>query len=284
LKARELYNMLLNDFINENMKDDDWAAKMPNLDKYLFPEFKVNSGMGLMCDFTNEIKKVYTTVFLSEKVLSSILRNNISNAVIFSHHPTNWDLCNHSGYYPVEESYISKLKERNISIYILHYPLDNYSKYSTCGTLANKLMIKIEKPVFLYYNSACGVIGTTDCKNINELRERYSQAVGHETSLYLYGHENIEGEKVAVFPGAENSISVIDEMLMNNVKILITGVTLVNKWSKGTHEYEKNKCINLLGGTHYSSEKFALMEICKYFNDLGLQSEFINDEPNLFDL
>ena len=46
----------------------------------------------------------------------------------------------------------------------------------------------------------------------------------------------------------------------------------------------KKHKINLLGGTHYSSEKFASMEMCKYFTGLGLPSEFIDDEPDLYDL
>ena len=68
MRARELYDKLKADFIKQGIKDVDWANKMPNLHKYLFPEFVQNGGIGLMCDFANEIEKVYTTVFLSDKV------------------------------------------------------------------------------------------------------------------------------------------------------------------------------------------------------------------------
>ena len=284
MQAMEIYDKLKRDFINENISDVDWADRMPGLHKYLFPEFKQNGGIGLMCDFTDEITKAYTTVFLSEKVLSKLLNDDISNAMLFSHHPTNWDLKNHNGNYAAEEDYIARLNERNISVYILHHPLDNYGRYSTCGTLAAQLGISIEKPAFLYYGAMCGVIGTTDCKTIHELSDRYSLAVGHKTSLYLYGQENIQGEKVAVCPGGGNFIDIVDEMLENNIRTLITGVTIVNDRSKETHEYEKKHKINLLGGTHYSSEKFASMKMCEYFRGLGLPSEFIEDEPDLYDL
>ena len=70
MRAKELYGKLNVDFIKEGIKDVDWANRMPNLHKYLFPEFIQNGGMGLMCDFTSEVEKVYTTVFLSEKVFS----------------------------------------------------------------------------------------------------------------------------------------------------------------------------------------------------------------------
>lgn len=283
MEARELYSRLKSDFIKEGITDLNWAAKMPNLDKYLFDDFK-QCGMGLMCDLADRIDKVYTTVFLSDNVLSKVLSDNISNAMIFSHHPTNWDIEFHNGNYAATEEYIAKLQERNISIYVLHHPLDNYGDYSTCKTLADSIKMKIERPAFLYCGALCGVIGTVDCKNIGELHERYSTAMGHKTSLYQYGDENIQGERIAVCPGGGNAPFVIEEMLSNNIRILVTGVTIVNEYSKETHALEQEKRITVLGGTHYSTEKFAPMEMCKYFESVGLPAEFVCDEPKLYDL
>jgi len=73
MRARQLYDKLKSDFIKEGIKDVDWANRMPNLQKYLYTEFMQNGGMGLMCDFTNEIERVYTTVFLTEKVLCGLV-------------------------------------------------------------------------------------------------------------------------------------------------------------------------------------------------------------------
>jgi len=188
MESKELYQKLKSDFIKEGITDLNWAARMPDLDKYLHNDFK-RCGMDLMCDFTDKIDKVYTTVFLSDKVLSKILSDNVSNAMIFSHHPTNWDIEHHNGNYAATEEYISKLRDRNISIYILHHPLDNYGDYSTCKTLADSINLNIERPAFLYCGALCGVIGTVVYKNIGELHEQYSKAMGHKTSLYRY--ENV---------------------------------------------------------------------------------------------
>ncbi|MCL2768315.1 MAG: Nif3-like dinuclear metal center hexameric protein [Synergistaceae bacterium] len=284
MRATELYDRLNADFIKEGIKDVDWANRMPHLHKYLFPEFMQNGGMGLMCDFTNEVGKVYTTVFLSDRVLARLLSDDVSDAVLFSHHPTNWDLKDRNGNYAATEEYIAKLKERNISIYVLHHPLDNFGKFSTCGTLADKLKMRIEEPAFLYFGAYCGIVGTLDCKTTGELHDHYSQTVGHKTSLYQYGDERLKGEKIALCPGGGNDMFVVNEMTERNIGTLITGVTIVNDHSRETHEFEKANRINVLGGTHYSTEKYAPMEMCKYFNSLGLPSEFIEDEPDLFDL
>jgi putative NIF3 family GTP cyclohydrolase 1 type 2 len=284
MRATDLYAKLNDDFIVEGIRDIDWINRMSELDGYLTSEFKQNGGMGLMCDFTDEIDKVFTTVFLSENVMEKLLNENISNAMLFSHHPTSWDLKNRNGNYAPKAEYIAKLKERNISVYILHHPLDNFGKYSTCGTLANELKIHVEKPAFLYYGAMCGVIGTAVCAEIGELSERFSQAAGHRTSLYQYGCKNIQGEKIAVCPGGGNSVFVANEMMRHNAKILITGVTILNGRSRETHEFEKANGINVLGGTHYTTEKYAPMKMCGYFNGLGLPSEFIGDEPDFNDL
>ena len=283
MEANKIYDQLKNDFISSGITDLKWALKMPNLDKYLDVDFKL-SGMGLMCDFTNDVQIVYTTVFLSERVLIKILKDNVTNALIFSHHPANWGIEHHNGNYAADEELIAKLKERNISIYVLHHPLDNYGNYSTCKTLADYLHINIEEPAFLYCGALCGVVGTTDCTSALELQELYSQTVGHKTSLYLYGEENLQGEKVAICPGGGNTMFVLEEMMDRKIKHLITGVTIVNEYSKAVHKIEKESGTNVFGGTHYSSEKFAPIQMCNYFHNLGIPSEFVDDEPDLYDL
>ena len=281
--ATTLYQKLKNDFIKSEISDLNWAARMPDLDKYLYDGFKQN-GMGLMCDFANNIEKVYTTVFLSENVLSKLISDNVTNAMLFSHPPSRWDIKHHNGNYAADEKHISELKKRNISIFILPHPLDNYSDYSTCKTLADRLSINIDRPAFLYCGAMCGVIGTANYKNINQLSNHYSQVVKHKTSLYKYGNENMDGEKIAVCPGGGNAMFVLEEMMKENIKTLITGVTIVNDYSSRVHSFEKENEINVLGGTHYSTEKFAPIKMCEYFQNLGLQSEFICDEPDLYDL
>ena len=283
MKAIKLYDRLKNDFVKEGITDLDWAARMPGLEKYLHDDFKRN-GMCLMCDFTERIEKVYTAVFLSDIVLSKVLADNVTNAMIFSHHPTNWDLENHNGTYAATEDYIAKLRDRNISIYVLHHALDNYGEYSTCKTLADRINMNIERPAFSYCGALCGVIGTLDCKNTGELHAQYSKALGHRTSLYQYGNENIENERIAVCPGGGNDAFVVKEMLEINVRTLITGLTIVNDHSRETHELEKENRVNVLGGTHYSTEKFAPMKMRGYFESLGLPSEFVEDVPMLYDL
>jgi putative NIF3 family GTP cyclohydrolase 1 type 2 len=282
MKAKELYNQLDKDFIKQELSDD-WFKYMPELEMFLCDNFK-NMNMGLMCDFTETVNKIYTAVFPSEKVLHKVLSNN-ENAMIFVHHASNWDLKKSPvGFYNIDISLLEMLKRKNISIYCLHSPLDDYGEYSTSKTLADALEIEIIKPFFNYFGCVPGLIGKTKCRTVNELKNKFSEVVGHETKLYQYGDNEILNNTVAVCAGGGNQDFVVEELIKNNINALITGLTVNNNVSISVHELEKENLINVFGGTHYSTEKYACIAICKYFSKLGLPAEFIEDEPCFEDL
>ncbi|MCL2764742.1 MAG: Nif3-like dinuclear metal center hexameric protein [Treponema sp.] len=280
--AKDLYIKIDNDFIKPGLSDD-WIDYMPELKPYFCDNF-INTNMGLVCDYTETVNNVFTAVFPSEDVLNKLI-DNYKNAMLFVHHASIWNL-NKSpvGFYNMNPSLLEKLREKYISIYCIHSPLDNFSEYSTSKTLADALDIEMVKPFIDYRGGVCGIIGKTKYETVNELQLKYSEAVGHDTKLYQYGGKKILDNKVAVCAGGGNDIFVINEVIENNINTLITGVTLKSDYSVATHEFEQEKQINVIGGTHYSSEKFACIAMCKYFSKLGLSAEFIEDEPCLKDM
>jgi len=286
MNAIKLYNQLEKDFVRPGMVEDWYDdSSLTDVAEYVCENFKRYS-MGLLCDFATEINKVYTAVFPSNEVLAKVLDEGAADAMLFVHHPCAWDLGKEPGkaFYPMNATLLQKLKARRVSIFNLHYPLDNFGEYSTSKTLADALGITIEKTFAEHSGAVCGVIGTTDCKNIHELNVRYSQVVGHVTKLYQYGGDSIAGSRVGICAGGGNDADVVRELIENNINVLISGLSLNNSHSAQAHELEKENGINLIGGTHYSSEKFACIAICKYFEKLNLVSEFVHDLPCFADL
>jgi len=284
MKATDLYSQLEKDFVKPGMVED-WFNDMGDIEAYICDNFK-NRSIGLICDFTDEVNKVYTAVFPSNRVLTRVLDDNVTNAMIFLPHPADWDLSKdpNTAFYQMNTALLEQLKERRISLFNFHYPLDNYGEYSNSKTLAEALDIIIEKPFAEFSGALCGVIGTTNCKDVHELNNKYSQVVGHKTKLYQYGDSNVTNNRVAIVAGGGNDSDVVNEVIKNGVNVLISGLSLCNSYSLNAHELEKAHKINLLGGTHYSSEKFGCIAMCEYFNKLGLPSEFIHDVPCLDDL
>jgi len=257
---------------------------MGEINEYLTDNFKQRS-MGLVCDFAQEINHVYTAVFPSDKVMQEILDKGTRNAMLFVHHPSIWDIRKAPNvFYQMNPMLLSQFKERNISIYNLHVPLDNFSEYSTSKTLADALGITNLKPCSPYEGGLAGVIGKTNCKTISELQEVFEKAVGHSIKVYHYGDEEINNGKVVVVAGGGNEVDYLKEAFDEDVKVIVTGISIRNARSEKDHQYEEEKKVNVLGGTHYSTETFACISMCDYFKKLGISSEFVKDVPIMEDM
>ena len=284
MKAKELYDSLDDYFIKPGMSDD-WFQYMPELEPFLCDNFKERN-MGLACDFTETIHKVYTAVFPSENVLRKVL-NSSEEAMLFVHHASSWDLKKDPkafGFYNMDASQLEMMREKRISMYCLHFPLDHYSDFSTSKTLADALDIEVIRPFAHFSGADCGIIGKANCDTVHELQRKYSEAVGHATKLYQYGDSEIPNRTVAVCAGGGMQTFVLQELIENNIRDLITGITLKNDWSVAAHELAANNRINIFGGTHYSNEKFACMAMCTYFKNMGIPAEFVEDEPCFEDM
>jgi len=284
MKAYDLYNQLEIDFVKPDIIEN-WYDDMAEVEEYICDNFKQRS-MGLVCDFADEVSKVYTAVFPSDKVLTKILDDGASNAMLFVHHPMDWDLSKdpNLAFYQMNTELLDRLKKCKISVFNFHYPLDNFGEYGTSKTLADALGVRIIKAFHEYNGAMCGVLGITDCKNVEELNTKYSQVVGHQTKLYKHGEDKILNNTIGIVAGGGNDALVVNDLIEEGVNVLVSGLTVENAYSYEAHELEKKHRINLLGGTHYSSEKFACMAVCKYFEKLGLPAGFVSDTPCLEDL
>ncbi len=280
--ANDVCASLERDFIKPGITDS-WHSRMTDLDRFLCANFKSRS-MGLVCDFTETVNEVFTAVFPSEAVLTHVIER-ASDAMLFVHHPMIWDLAKApGGFYPMNPALLDIMRQRRISIYNLHHPLDHFSAYSTSKTLADALGLEIVKPFARHEAALCGVIGKTSCETVGELRDRFVRAVGHGVKLYPYGNDRIANGLVAVCAGGGNQAHVLREVLEAGVNVLVTGLTIQNERSEGVHRLEEQNRISVLGGTHYSTEKFACMAMCDYFAKLGLPSAFVEEAPGLEDL
>lgn len=282
MEAKNVYQQLDRDFITPKMSDD-WAAHMEPVVDYLSDNFKRRS-MGLVCDFATTINNVYTAVFPSNLIMQRIIDADTRNALLFVHHPSIWDIRRAPAvFYQMDRTLLAEFKKRNIAIYNLHVPLDHFGEYSTSVTLAKALQIKPEKAFASYFGALAGVFGTASVKSVDDLKKQFESAVNHEVSLYQYGDEKIRNGIVAVIAGGGNSVDLLEEIATANVNTLVTGITAKNSHSQQAHDFAAKHRINLLGGTHYSTERFACQAMCSYFSAMGLPAVFIEDTPVLED-
>ncbi len=280
MEAAKLYAKMEKDFIKQGL-NDDWIKYMKKT-KYLSDNFKKRS-MGVVCDNSKEIRKVLTAVFPSDAVLKKVAREK--DALLFVHHPEKWDITNRkSVFQEMNQGLLKKMKKRRDSIYNLHSPLDNFSAYSTGTALAEALNLKNLRAFAHYNGGLAGVIGKTRIKSVNELSKKFSKIVGHRTSKYIYDNDKIRKGLIAVVGGGGNSIDILEEIAKRKINTFVTGITVLNDFSRKAHDFARENRINLLGGTHYSTEKFACIKMCTYFRKLGIQAEFVTDKPGMKDM
>lgn len=282
MEAVQLYRRLEEDFIPPNIGEEEWD--MRSVADFLSENFK-RRRMGLVCDFTPIITKVYPAVFPSEKVMRAVLDDGAQEAMLFVHHPAVWDIRRAPNVFqPMNRDLLGQFRDRRISIYCLHVPLDNFGEYSTSVTLARALGIEPKDPFGPYLGAMCGVFGETKLATVNDLREIFQNAVGHRVSLYNYGDIKIKNGIVAIVAGGGNDIDILQEITRAGVNTFVTGITVKNDHSQEAHNFAEKHGINILGGTHYSTEQFACRAMVDYFKALGLPSIFIEDAPVMEDL
>ena len=284
MKANELYSQLDKDFGISFLKDD-WSFMKFNT--FIYPDFKKRY-IGLVLNNTSEIKKVYTAAIPDLDVLDKLIQTGQTDCLLFSHHAMGYDP-NITGFpfYDIPENYLLKLKDHRISFYVMHIPLDKNGEYSTSVSLAKHLKLEITDEFCEYQGVKAGVICKSDKKTATDLAEYVGSSVGHEVKLIRNGSDIIRNGRVAVVAGGGSVGFAVKEISELGINMYITGTTRQVpeiEFVREFHTIIEEKQINVIGATHYTTEKYACIAMVRYFENLGLPSEFLEGRYYLKDL
>lgn len=284
MSAKELYEKIGRDFEIDKYKDD-WS--FVEFNEFINPDFKERY-IGVVLDNTTEIKKVYTSTFPDTATLDNILDRNESDILLFCHHAMGYDpTLEGFPFYNIPADYLKKLKERRISFYVMHIPLDSNGDYSTSMNLAKELQLQITGEFCEYLGCKVGVICETDFTKLEDFALYVENIIGHAIKVRQYGDEIIQRKTVAAAAGGGCIDFVAEELTALGINTFLTGCTrpiLSFEPNMEFHRIAKENKINLVGATHYSTEKFACMAMVKYFAGLGIEAEFIEGAPCMEDL
>jgi putative NIF3 family GTP cyclohydrolase 1 type 2 len=284
MTADDLYLKLDADFAVTSMRDD-WSFMRYN--DYISPRFKERY-IGVMLDNTPVIKKVFTATIPDIEILDKIIQSNQSDALLFSHHAMGYDPTMQGfPFYDIPEEYLIKLKQQRISFYVMHVPLDKNGEFSTSVSLARHLNLEITGEFCEYEGVNVGVICNTESKTATELTAFISTAVGHEVKLIRHGDDLIMNNRVAVAAGGGNVGFAAKEVTELGINLYVTGCTRdvpsfgpVNEF----HRIIEKEKINVIGATHYTTEKYACIAMVRYFEALGIPAEYLEGIYYLEDL
>jgi len=289
MRAVDLYNIIDTDFKVDQIGAEEW--NIDSVKEHVSKSF-LKRNEGIMYDNAQEIQKVYTMTFPETNKIDQIINNGEQNVLIFSHHAQSWISEERNGEPLITMENLSletlkKMNEQNISLYSIHIPLDNYNDISTGKCFAEALNMQIEKGCCLYLKALTGVIGKVQEKNVTDFQKRIENVIGHKSKIYAYGSDEIQNSNVGIVTGWGLDLEVLEEMHEAGINTFLTGFTRklpLNKNIMSAHQFADKNKINLIGATHYSSEKFACIAMVEYFKRLGIKSEFIEGNYSVYDL
>jgi len=283
MKLLELTKKLDMEFNIVNNKENlvEWAVTNDN--KEFIQNNFLERKSGLMNIFAEEINKVYSVVFITDNIVNEICREN--SCLIFTHHHFNY-FEDERGLQPIRPEIFQILKESGNSIYVAHAPLDTHKHYGTSICFAKLCKIEVDELFFDYFGSPTALIGHVDkikyedfCENIKNYIKR----------PYLTKIKNIDFvEKVAVVAGGCDMPEILQQIYDFGCDTLLTG-TVEHRWSvpfiqegnKKFHELNQALKRNLIGGTHYATERPAMLKVTELFQKKGIECIYCEDNELL---
>lgn len=272
---------------------DDWSWNFDNLFiKYSLPQFrKPNRNTGLMIKNSNEVNKIYTAFSPSRYVLESIRLKGIVNSLLIVKHPFDWDGRRHGeGFIKFKDIDYQLMEGMGISIYSLHTPMDknrNDSLVSTAHGFAKAIKFRaLEEFAIESENNPhlkIGIIGKVNDKNLNALTKRLSSTLNYKVKVRK---SSDEVGKVAIVTGGGFVPRLIQEAKELGVTTYLTGIITPNdsEYSKANYKKTSKEIqkidINVIGCSHYLTEKWAMQYSIPFFSTL-CKSEFVEDKEAL---
>ena len=241
----------------------------------------LNEKSGLMFDFAQTIDKVYCVVFTTAEVFDHLLAMADGPSLVLTHHPLDYheDV---RGFGSFPQDYLTKLEEKEIAVYAIHTPLDVGLNICVSKSLAERLALSDMVPFWGQNGGHLGVIGSVQSADLGAIAEHVGRSLGIET-VDVFDNDAEEGSTAVVAGGGDQP-----EILKNAKELgcttYITG-TVVHRWTfepaqranERFHALAKELRINLIGASHYHTEKCAVQDVAALLRANGFEAEFLDD-------
>ena len=238
--------------------------------------------IGLQYENTENIRKVYTATFASGEVLDELERRGATDCLLFTHHPVPQKENLMKEYPPIPQELVERLAANRITLFTYHIPLDRIGPWSVGVNLAKAIGVNPFEEFYEQNRVRMGLLCDSPYESVSQLADAIAAVLGHPVKIYPYGDDMLTGGRMALMGGGASNPAIYEELRSKGINVFFTGMTTQRvPWIARIHEAAKAAGVTLIGGCHYSTEKFAPMEMVKFFQGLGLEAEFIEETPHL---
>ncbi|TQR17530.1 Nif3-like dinuclear metal center hexameric protein [Psychrobacillus vulpis] len=240
--------------------------------KNTFEEKFVELFNGLMLRGAPHVEKVFLAVFPTDSVLERFIEESKEGDMLFMHHPLLMECGDPKGkwgkgFVPIKEKYITQIKEKKLSVYTCHIPMDCHKQLGTNIAMARALNATIINSddinnEFVLY---CEVEKTNSEELIAKLKEIFEIPY-----VDFEGQIQNEIQKVALVAGCGDVVDWMVEAEKNGVQAYISGEIhchIDNEYGKqkfkSMMDFASTTSMSLIGVSHAASEFLVLKTLMR---------------------
>lgn len=233
------------------------------------PDF-VTRFNGLMLRGSDHVSSVFLASFPSDAVLRPFLDQAQPGDLFFTHHPI--DMRNGDprgewgeGFLPMNPALIDEFKQRRLSFYALHAPLDTNERISTSQAMAQALGGVIEDRFCQYGLGFAGVVARIPPMSLDAL-------IAHSLRTYNIPYLDVAGpqrdgiERIACIGGVGDHVEWMQEAEAHGAQAYLSGeihVRIEGEYGRSKYarvrDFAQTTTMALIGVSHAASE-FLVMQ------------------------
>jgi putative NIF3 family GTP cyclohydrolase 1 type 2 len=256
----------------------EWAVTPENC-TFVHPDFLHHSS-ALMTHTPGVINTVCTSVFVTENIVRQLVRR--PHSLLLTHHHFNY-FEDGRGLQPIPPEWLQMLREIGVSIYVAHAPLDTHRTYGTSRALAELVGTSVTLAFYDYFGAPAALVTEIPRTTFAEFAETV-QGKLRRPFLTLHPHRPY-AERIAVVAGGGDLPDLLQQAFDVGCDTLLTG-TIENRWqipsvqdaNRKFHVLNADLHLNLIGGTHFGTERPAMVRLVELFRSWGMHAEYLEDE------
>ncbi|PLT28855.1 Nif3-like dinuclear metal center hexameric protein [Peribacillus deserti] len=301
VRLEELVVIMDQEFALENFgKDPAFSRFLPDAyDSVLFDwksqfEFPFTQRFnGLLIKGSPFVHRIFLAVFPTDHVLEHFIEKSSEGDLLFMHHPLlmecgdprgRWG----KGFVPIKENWIRGIKDKKLSVYTCHVPLDYHSSLGTSAAIARILNAEIvDGLVPIHVNKTpliliCHIDPTDTNSLIHSLKQIFEIPY-----VDFDGQKHPDIQKIAIVAGCGDKVHWMEAAEKKGVHAYITGEIhchIDNAYGRekfsAMKEFASTTSMSLIGVSHSASEYLVKKTLIKEWleHTIGIETVLIPQE------
>ena len=267
------------DVSKENLVE--WAVTEDNA-AAIRPAF-LEHRSGLMVAGGASVTAVRTAVFVTDRIVKKL--RSLEPCLLVAHH--NFDYYeDERGLQPIRSAQIQDLLDHGHSIYVAHAGLDTHPVYGTSLALATLVGIDVKERFYDYFGAPTALIGDAGGWEFEAFAEHVRKSL--QRPKVSVDNHGARVRVVAVVAGGGDAPDFLEEAYDRGCDTILMG-TLENRWAIPDMQRDHGLFLrlndslrlNLVGGSHFGTERPAMIRLLDFFRDMSVPCEYCEDEELL---